>query len=100
VPLGLGIWEIVILAGILLLLFGSKGAPKMARRLGAGVKEVKDAVEEMHPRSLLDPKEEPAKPAPVAPPRQIEAAAPVPPATPPAPAAPEATSAETEPPAS
>jgi sec-independent protein translocase protein TatA len=79
VPFGLGIWEIVILAGILLLLFGSKGAPKMARRLGAGVKEVKDAVEEMHPRSLLDPKDEPAKPAP---PRQIEAAVPAPPPAP------------------
>ena len=74
-PFGLGIWEIVILAGILLLLFGSKGAPKMARRLGSSVKEVKDAVEEMHPRSLLDPKTEPAKPAP---PRQIEAPAPSP----------------------
>jgi sec-independent protein translocase protein TatA len=93
VPFGLGIWEIVILVGILLLLFGSKGAPKMARRLGAGVKEVKDAVEEMHPRSLLDPKDEPAKPASV-PPRQIEAAAPTPPP------APDAAPSEAEPPAS
>ena len=88
-PLGLGIWEIVILAGILLLLFGSKGAPKMARRLGASVKEVKDAVEEMHPRSLLDPKSEPAKPAP----KQIEAAT-TPPPPQPAPAP------DAEPPAS
>ena len=36
----------------------------MARRLGTGVKEMKDAVEEMDPRSMLDPKDEPAKPQP------------------------------------
>ena len=63
-PFGLGIWEIVILAGMLVLLFGAKGAPAMARRLGSGVKEMKDAVTEMDPRSILDPKDEPAaKPA-------------------------------------
>ena len=98
-PFGLGIWEIVILAGVLVLLFGTKGAPAMARRLGSSVKEVKDAVTEMHPRSLLDPKDEPARPAPA--PRQLEAAAPpvAPVADPAAPAeAPEAT--EPEPPAS
>ena len=78
VPFGLGIWEIVILVGVLVLLFGTKGAPAMARRLGSGVKEMKDAVTEMHPRTLLDPKDEPAKPA-ATPPRQIEAAAPPPP---------------------
>lgn len=63
-PFGLGIWELVILAGVLVLLFGSKGAPAMARRLGTGVRELKDAVGEMDPRSLLDPKDEPAAAAP------------------------------------
>jgi TatA/E family protein of Tat protein translocase len=86
VPFGLGIWEIVILVAVLVLLFGSKGAPAMARRLGSGVKEMKDAVEEMHPRSLLDPKDPPAKPTP-APQRQLDAAAPVAPAPEPAPEA-------------
>jgi len=61
VPFGLGIWEIVILAVVLVLLFGSKGLPSMARRLGTGIREVKDAVEEIDPRSALDPKPEPAK---------------------------------------
>jgi sec-independent protein translocase protein TatA len=62
VPFGLGIWEIVILAVVLVLLFGSKGLPSMARRLGTGIREVKDAVEEIDPRSALDPKKaEPAK---------------------------------------
>ena len=60
-PLGLGIWEIVILVGVLLLLFGAKGAPAMARRLGTGVKELKDAVGEMDPRTMFDAEDPPAK---------------------------------------
>ena len=79
-PFGLGIWEILILAGILVLLFGAKGAPGMARRLGTGVKEMKDAVTEMDPRSLLDPKDKPAE----APQRQLEATKAVPVAAAPA----------------
>jgi sec-independent protein translocase protein TatA len=71
-PFGLGIWEIVILAGVLVLLFGAKGAPAMARRLGTGVREMKDAVAGMDPRALLDPKDEPAA---VAPKRELEAPA-------------------------
>ena len=71
-PFGLGIWEIIILAGVLVLLFGAKGAPAMARRLGTGVREMKDAVAEMDPRSLLDPKDAPADPAPK---RELEQAA-------------------------
>ena len=60
-PFGLGIWEIVILAGILLLLFGAKGFPKMARRLGTGMREVKEAVAEVDPRKMLDAPAEPAR---------------------------------------
>ena len=72
-PFGLGIWEILILAGVLVLLFGAKGAPAMARRLGTGVREMKDAVTDLDPRSAFDPKDEPA----AAPPRrQLEAAKP------------------------
>jgi sec-independent protein translocase protein TatA len=62
VPFDLGIWEILILAGVLVVLFGAKGAPAMARRLGTGVREMKDAVAGMDPRGLLDPKDEPAGP--------------------------------------
>ena len=61
-PFGLGIWEIVILAVVLVLLFGSKGAPAMARRLGTGVREMKDAVADMDPRSVFDGNDEPAEP--------------------------------------
>ena len=72
-PFGLGIWEIVILVGVLVLLFGAKGAPAMARRLGTGVRELKDAVTDMDPRSVFDPKDEPAVAVPK---RELEAAKP------------------------
>ena len=53
-PFGLGIWEIVILVGVLALLFGVKGVPDVARRLGTGVREVKQAVGEVDPRRMLE----------------------------------------------
>jgi sec-independent protein translocase protein TatA len=68
-PFGLGIWEIVILLGVLALLFGAKGVPKVARRLGTGVREVKDAVGEVDPRRMLEAgDEEKAKRKPPGPP--------------------------------
>ena len=88
-PFGLGIWEILILAGVLVLLFGAKGAPAMARRLGTGVREMKDAVADMDPRSLLDPKDAANAPAPR---RELTAA----PAPPPAPSMPAASAAPAE----
>jgi sec-independent protein translocase protein TatA len=67
-PFGLGIWEIVILLGVLALLFGAKGVPDVARRLGTGVREVKDAVAEGDPRRMLeagdDEKPKPPRSAP------------------------------------
>ena len=72
-PFGLGIWEILILAGVLVLLFGAKGAPAMARRLGTGVREMKDAVTDIDPRSVFDEEDEPRKPKPMP---AIEAARP------------------------
>lgn len=53
-PFGLGIWELVILIGVLALLFGAKGVPDVAKRLGTGVREVKDAVAEVDPRRMLE----------------------------------------------
>ena len=53
-PFGLGVWEIVILVGVLALLFGAKGVPQVARRLGTGMREVKDAVAEVDPRRMLE----------------------------------------------
>ena len=63
-PFGLGIWEIVILLGVLALLFGAKGVPQVAKRLGTGVREIKDAVAEVDPRRMLEAGEDDkAKPA-------------------------------------
>lgn len=43
-PFGLGIWEIVILVGIVLLVVGPAKAPGVARSLGRGVREVRETV--------------------------------------------------------
>ena len=69
-PFGLGIWEIVILLAVLALLFGTKGVPQIARRLGTGVREVKDAVAEVDPRRMLEAGDDPEKPEPPKPPER------------------------------
>lgn len=43
-PFGIGIWEIVILLGIVLLVVGPAKAPSVARSLGRGVREVRETV--------------------------------------------------------
>ena len=58
-PLGLGVWEIVILLVVLALLFGAKGVPDVAKRLGTGVRELRDAVADVDPRRMLEPGDEP-----------------------------------------
>jgi sec-independent protein translocase protein TatA len=63
-PFGLGIWEIVILLAVLALLFGTKGVPQIARRLGTGVREVKDAVAEVDPRRMLEAGDTEEQPTP------------------------------------
>ncbi|WP_411277827.1 hypothetical protein, partial [Gaiella sp.] len=73
-------------------------APAMARRLGTGVRELKDAVTDMDPRSVFDPKDEPAVAVPK---RELEAAKPEMAVTPVTPVASEvAVAPEVEPPAS
>ena len=39
---------------MLALLFGAKGVPDVAKRLGMGVREVKDAVADVDPRRMLE----------------------------------------------
>jgi TatA/E family protein of Tat protein translocase len=45
-----GHWELVVLAVVLLLLFGSKQVPQIARQLGRGVREVKQTVADVDVR--------------------------------------------------
>ena len=48
-----GHWELVLLALVLLLLFGAKRLPQIGRQLGRGVRELKDTVQEVDPRDDL-----------------------------------------------
>ena len=45
-----GHWELIALALVLLLLFGSKQIPQIARNLGRGIREVKETVADVDPR--------------------------------------------------
>jgi TatA/E family protein of Tat protein translocase len=38
-PFGIGHWEIIVLALVVLLLFGSSQVPRIGRQLGRGVRE-------------------------------------------------------------
>lgn len=43
----LGGWEIVLILAVVLLLFGAKKLPELARGLGSGIKEFKKATREV-----------------------------------------------------
>jgi sec-independent protein translocase protein TatA len=45
-----GHWELLLLALVLLLLFGAKRLPQIGRQLGRGVRELKQGVGEIDPR--------------------------------------------------
>lgn len=44
---GLGGWEIAVIVFVILLLFGAKRIPELARGLGRGIREFKDATNEI-----------------------------------------------------
>ena len=50
---GIGHWELIALAIVLVLLFGSKQLPALARSLGRGVREVRQTVVDVDPRTEL-----------------------------------------------
>lgn len=44
---GLGGWEILLILLVLLIFFGAKKIPELAKGLGKGIKEFKDATKEI-----------------------------------------------------
>jgi sec-independent protein translocase protein TatA len=45
--LGLGGWEIILILAVVLILFGAKKLPELAKGLGSGIKEFKKATREV-----------------------------------------------------
>ena len=79
-----GGWEIVLILAVVLLLFGAKKLPDLAKGLGTGIKEFKKATREVTEEIQNAPAEPAAKPAPPAPPAQAIAQSSTPPNPPPA----------------
>lgn len=52
-PFGIGQWELLVLAAVLLLVFGGSRVPQIARQLGLGLREVRRTVDEVDPRRPL-----------------------------------------------
>ena len=49
IPMMIGTTELLLIAGIALLLFGGKKLPEMMRGLGKGVKEFKEGMNDKNP---------------------------------------------------
>lgn len=48
-----GQWELIILAVIVIALFGSKQLPSIARSLGRGIRDVRGTMDEVDPRKAV-----------------------------------------------
>ena len=58
---GLGGWEILLIVLVLLIFFGAKKIPELARGLGKGIREFKDATNEIKEEIEEGVKDEPKK---------------------------------------
>lgn len=58
-PLGIGQWEILILAAVLVLVFGTSKVPRIARELGLGLREMKKTIDDVDPRKPIKELQEP-----------------------------------------
>ena len=78
-----GGWEVVLLLAVVLILFGAKKLPELAKGLGTGIKEFKNATREVTEEIQNAPVETtPAKSAPTAQ-AQVAHTVPQSPSTPP-----------------
>ncbi len=67
--LGLGGWEVVLILAVVLVLFGAKKLPELAKGLGQGIKEFKKATREVTDEihsAMEEPPPAPRKPLPPA----------------------------------
>lgn len=55
---GIGVTELLIVLGIVLLIFGPKRLPMLGRQLGSGMREFKDSITKRHDRDDDDETEE------------------------------------------
>ena len=79
-----GGWEIVLILAVVLLLFGAKKLPELAKGLGSGIKEFKKATREVQDEITNAATEEPPPQKRVAPPAApTQAQNPTPPPNPP-----------------
>lgn len=58
---GLGGTEIILILAVILLFFGAKRLPELAKGLGRGIREFKDATKEIKNDIESSAKDEPAK---------------------------------------
>jgi sec-independent protein translocase protein TatA len=58
----LGGWEIILILAVVLILFGAKKVPELAKGLGQGIKEFKKATREVQDEITNSIEEEPARP--------------------------------------
>jgi sec-independent protein translocase protein TatA len=63
---GLGGWEVIVILAVVLLLFGAKKLPDLAKGLGTGIKEFKKATREVTDEIQNAHNETPAPKAPPA----------------------------------
>jgi sec-independent protein translocase protein TatA len=70
---GLGMWEIIAILAVVVILFGAKKIPELAKGLGQGIKEFKkasnEATDEIH-RAINEPPPRATSSGPQAPERQ------------------------------
>ena len=79
----LGFWDLLIIAFVLLLIFGPKRLPQMGKSIGGGIKEFKDSVTGHVDKQDAEAEAEAKAPAQL-PPAQPTPAQPTQPAAPPA----------------
>jgi sec-independent protein translocase protein TatA len=63
---GIGGWEVILILAVVLILFGAKKLPDLAKGLGTGIKEFKKATREVTDEIHNAGNESPAPPAPKA----------------------------------